>query len=232
MNPSPILVNVPRQEFTGWVVSLAAYKVAGIGDMEFVFDQEELRIASPWGQTRMPCDGRFKGTLMLGRGVLKLAPRMEKRRAQPSPIPLLVDPAGKTLTVDGTKFRARISPNQFVGDCDVLEIPPASVRVKVETSLLSKMIRKAYSKLPGKLETLQITAAREQIIFQSSKRTVTGKAHVWGSGEWSVKALLFWQLLDTYKASAELELEADAGGMRIQSVRMPIGHWRQIDDAP
>ena len=147
MSPGSIAINVPRAEFTGWVVSLAAYKVAGIGDMEFVFENEELRIASPWGQTRMPCDGRFKGTLMLGRGVLTLAARMEKRLAQPTPIPLLVDPAGQALNVDGTKFPAKVSPNQFVSDSGVLEMPPASVRVKVETALLSRMIRKAYTKL-------------------------------------------------------------------------------------
>ncbi|MDI1315602.1 hypothetical protein [Prosthecobacter sp.] len=232
MNSDSFSLSVPRQEFAGWLLSVAAFKFAGVGAVEFHFDKGELLLRSSWGETRMPYQGEFCGKVTIQeRRLLTLAKRGGKLQPQPVPVKILIDPSNNILGVDGAEVPAQIVLSPVSAKATT---PPKShpgcVGVKVLTTVLAGLIRKVYPAVPGKKETLKITAAHGQVAFQSSRGVARCEAEVLGAGEWTVPARTFRQVLDTFQGTASVSLEADANGMRLNSFKMPVSYWNALSD--
>ncbi len=220
-------LSVPRQEFTGWLMSVAAFKQAGVGEVDFIFQDGELLLQSDWGETRMPYEGGFNGRLMIkAQRLLTLAKRGVKLMPQPVPVKLTVDVNKNLLVVDFTEVPAHIAPASTQRTpATAPQTRPSCVGVTVPASMLGELIRKVFPAVPPQKEMLKITAGDGQITFQSTRGTASCGAFVVGAGEWSVPARTFRQVLDSFKGTPSVTLEADATGLKLNSFKMPVSHW-------
>ncbi len=227
MEPQIFSLSVPRQEFTGWLMSVAAFKQAGVGEVDFIFQDGELLLQSDWGETRMPYEGRFNGRLMIkAQRLLTLAKRGVKLMPQPVPVKLSVDSAKNLLVVDSTEVSAHITAASLQRQPEpVAPLRSSCVGVTISTSVLAGLIRKVFPAIPPKKEMLKITAGDGQMIFQSTRGIASCGAFVEGAGEWSVPARTFRQVLDSFQGTPMVTLEADATGLRLNSFKMPVSHW-------
>jgi hypothetical protein len=223
-------VTVPRQEFTGWLLSLAAYAQAGISGVEFIFQAGQMLLKSHWGETRMPYEGEFNGTVTIKpRSILTLANKGAKMMPQPIPVKLTIDAGRQLLVVDLVEVNADIQVSALTSPkAEAPNLRASCVGITIAAGLLVKLIHEAFPGKPGKKEVIKFMAKGDGLIVQSSRALAQREAFIMGGGEWTVSSQVFRKVLDTYKANEMLTMEVDARGLKLNSFSMPVLSWREI----
>ena len=223
-------LTVPRQEFIGWLLSVAAYAEAGLSDVHFIFNEEELRLLSYWGETKIGYEGRFQGKVTIKpQRLLTLARKGERIGMQPIPIKLTVDVTKRVMAVDLIEVSAAIEVLPLAPKpAKTRKRAPTCVGITISAGQLVNLIKQALPGKVGKKEMIQITAAGAELIIQSNRALARKEAIIIGRGEWAMPADLFRNVIGTFKASEMLTLEVDSKGLRLNSFSMPILNWRSV----
>lgn len=224
-------LTVPRQEFTGWLLSVAAFSQAGLSEVDFLFKDGVLCLESYWGETSMSYEGSFNGKLRIKpQRLLTLAKKGAKMMPQPIPVKLTVDVVRRLLVVDFVEVHASIE----VSPLKTPKAEPAASRsscvgITIAAGHLVELIRQAYPGRAGKKDVIKFIARGAELVIQSSRSSAQREAFILGSGEWTVPAQVFRKVLDTFMAKEMLTIEVDAGGLKLNSFLMPVLTWRATE---
>ena len=103
---------------------------------------------------------------------------------------------------------------------------------KISQADLQSLLKRAFSKAPGKKTQLTITALDGNVYCETSDAGAFGPAVIIAPGQVALPAKAFRQIIDTYKTVASIEIEGSAISLRINSFKMPLTSWTPVAKVP
>ena len=221
------LVTVPRQAFTGWFLAVRSYQQAGLSDVVFTSSRGELHLLACWGETRMPYQGAFAGSMRIAaQRMLTLAKKGEKMISQPLPVTLKLYPKRNRLGVDLIEVPAHIETSEeYQPPTPKAKHAATAVGLTMRAGELVQLVKTASAGRVGKKDSIKFIATATGVAVQSGKGHAYQAAFVLGEGSWAVSLDVMIKALQSYAPATPLTIEADAGGMRINSFKMPVLAW-------
>lgn len=106
------------------------------------------------------------------------------------------------------------------------------MKFTIHTNEVRTALKTVIARSRGKKAFLTITATDGKLIIKCGDNAWSSNTSIEGQGQLEVPAKVFQNVLDTYAGKPELQLEADASGLRLESLRMPATSWNPTPTMP
>lgn len=236
MGTEYIDVNVPRQRFLGWMVTISGLKALGVGEVLMTFHAGQLSLQADWGQTCMTYEGDFNGTVRIGsQGLSRLVARFKSSMQVPAPLKLRLEPGLGNLSMESGGVRAIIvaSPGPSApASPRAASSLTGSLQVKLKAAAMQAVMKKVFPRAPVKKAVLSVTVKGGRLSLQSGTQEASIAVDSQGQGQFALPAPAFANLLSTYPGETMLELEASGAGLRVNSFRTTVSSWNPSPTLP
>ena len=97
---------------------------------------------------------------------------------------------------------------------------------------LAKMAKAVFTRAPNKKANVTLTAVEGSLILRSALGGTMQGAIITAAGEVVVPAQAFVKVVESFRGTGFIEINAGADGLRLNSFKMPVLSWNPVPMMP